>query len=144
MVLKFYKCGSEKNRLEKVLEDEIEIEGVLKDSCSLITPSVLVQNDIRKYNYVWIEEFGRYYYVNNVTVVKGKMFVVDLKIDVLMSYKDEIKEMSGIVSRLTGGSEYVERNIKVDVRKDYRKIEFPNDVFTKNGSYVLIGKGGYN
>lgn len=143
MVITLYKTVSEKIRIEKVLENEVELVGALRDASSVMSPSVLVQEDVIGYNYAYIEEFGRYYYINNITAMRNKAFVLDMKCDVLMSYKDEIMEMSGVVSRLTSGSPYAERNVVTSVKEKHKRLYFPDCPFTRNGTYVLIAKGGY-
>lgn len=143
MVITLYKTASEKIKLEKVLENEVELIGALRDASSVMSPSVLVQEDVIGYNYAYIEEFGRYYYINNITAMRNKAFVLDMKCDVLMSYKDEIREMSGVVSRLTSGSPYAERNVVTSVKEKHKRVDFPECPFTRNGTYVLIAKGGY-
>ena len=69
--------------------------------------------------------------------------MIELKVDVLMSFKDEIKELSGVVSRLTSGSPYANRDVLCSVKKEHRRIDFPATPFTEDGSYILIAKGGY-
>ena len=59
-----------------------------------------------------------------------------------MSFKDEILNMSGIVSRLTTGSPYVHRDVLCKVTETHKRIDFPATPFTRNGTYILIAKGG--
>ena len=79
----------------------------------------------------------------NVTVVRKNIFMIGLQVDVLMSFKTEIKELSGVVSRLTSGSPYADRDVLCSVKEGHRRIDFPETPFTKDGSYILIAKGGY-
>lgn len=138
-----YKTVSEKNRITKVLTDEVTLNGALRDASSVVSPSILVQQEVIGYNYAYIPEFGRYYFINNITAMRTHAFVIDLKCDVLMSFKDEIMEMSGVVSRLTDGSPYARRDVLCKVTETHRRLDFPETPFTRNGSYVLISKGGY-
>ncbi len=57
-----------------------------------------------------------------------------------MSFKNEIKELSGVVSRLTSGSPYAD-DVLCSVKETHRRIDFPETPFTKDGSYILIARG---
>jgi hypothetical protein len=143
MELLLYKTVDENSKLEKTLSEEVSLVGALKDGCSIVSPNIMIQTNPIGYNYAYIPEFGRYYFIKNVTVVRKNMFLVNLNVDVLMSFKDEIKELSGIVSRLTSGSPYANRDVLCSVKETHKRIDFPETPFTENGTYVLIAKGGY-
>lgn len=141
MDITFYVNNDERIRLVKSLKDGVILNGSLRDSSSIMKPVIMVERDVTGYNYCYIEEFGRYYYVNDVTIYRRNMFIVSLECDVLMSWSDEIKELSGVVSRLTSGSQYASRDVVTDVRTEHRVIEFSDSPFTENGSYILVAKG---
>ena len=143
MELFLYKTADENSKLEKTLSEEVSLVGALRDASSIITPSILIQSNPIGYNYAYIPEFGRYYYIKNITAFRKGAYIVDLKCDVLMSFKNEIKELSGVVSRLTSGSPYADRDVLCSVKEEHRRIGFPETPFTKDGSYILIAKGGY-
>jgi hypothetical protein len=136
-----YKTESERIKINKVLEGELELVGSLRDGSSITTPYILLQTNPVDYNYAYIPEFKRYYYINSMTVMRSKAFVIELKCDVLMTYKSEIMELEGVVSRLNTGSQYASRDIKTEVLEDTRRIDY-DYTFTEDGSYILIGKGG--
>lgn len=136
-----YKTVSERIKIDKVLEEELELVGSLRDASSITTPSILLQMNPVDYNYVYIPDFKRYYYINSITAMRNKAFLIDLRCDVLMSYSNEIKELEGVVSRLNTGSQYSTRQITTEVLEDTRRIDYDYS-FTEDGSYILIGKGG--
>lgn len=140
MQLKLYKSLDEKNRIRKTLTDELELNGALRDASSVMSPAILIQTEPLQYNYAYIPEFSRYYFINNITAMRNKAFLIELKCDVLMSYADDIMQLTGVVSRLTEGSEYSDSNVICDVRRKSRIIKFDTP-FTKNGSYILVAKG---
>lgn len=141
MRLLLYKTVDEKIKINKTLTDEVELNGALRDQSSIISPSILVQTEPLEYNYAYIPEFNRYYFINNIVAYRSKAFVLELKCDVLMSYKDEILELSGVVSRLNEGSEYANRDITTECREEHTKISFEKG-FTDNGTYILVTQGG--
>ena len=142
MNILLYKTTNANNDLNKTISDKVELVGALRDASSIIAPSILIQSNPIGYNYAYIPEFGRYYYIKNITAFRKGAYNVDLKCDVLMSFKDEILEMSGIVSRLTTGSPYVQRDVLCKVTETHKRIDFPATPFTRNGTYILIAKGG--
>ena len=142
MKILLYKTKNANNDLNKTINDKVELVGALRDSSSIIAPNILIQSSPIGYNYAYIPEFGRYYYIKNITAFRTKAYILDLKCDVLMSFKEEILNMSGIVSRLTSGDEYANRDIKTKCLETHRKIMFANTPFTVNGTYILIAQGG--
>ena len=51
------------------------------------------------FNYCYIPELRRYYYVSNIAIANSKLYAVSLSVDVLMSYKDEILRLSAFITR---------------------------------------------
>ena len=143
MKILLYKTKNANNDLNKTISDKVELVGALRDMSSIIAPSILIQSNPIGYNYAYIPEFGRYYYIKNNIAFRKSAFILELKCDVLMSFKEEILNMSGIVSRLTDGDDYATRDIKTKCLETHRRLDFPETPFTRNGSYILISKGGY-
>lgn len=143
MNILLYKTTNANNDLNKTISDKVELVGSLREASSIIAPSILIQSNPIGYNYAYIPEFGRYYYIKNITAFRKGAYIVDLKCDVLMSFREEILNMSGIVSRLTDGDDYATRDIKTKCLETHRRLDFPETPFTRNGSYILISKGGY-
>ena len=50
-------------------------------------------------NYVYIEEFARYYFIKSVNIENNKLAVFDLECDVLMSFKADIHDLECVVAR---------------------------------------------
>ena len=143
MNILLYKTTNANNDLNKTTSAKVELVGALREASSVIAPSILIQSNPIGYNYAYIPEFGRYYYIKNITAFRKGAYIVDLKCDVLMSFKEEILNMSGVVSRLTDGDDYATRDIKTKCLETHRRLDFPETPFTRNGSYILISKGGY-
>ena len=57
-----------------------------------------IGNSLLTSNYAYITEFGRYYYITNIVCV-GDLFEVHMHVDVLMSFKGDIRSNSAVVSR---------------------------------------------
>lgn len=117
---------------ENYLTNALTLRGSLRESCSVITPSILIQltdnfnyviienpyNEVideqnsliftgeeisKKYlytfNYVYIPDFKRYYYVNDIISVASGLWRIELNVDVLMSYKREFLDIECLIGR---------------------------------------------
>lgn len=105
-----YNNSSESNRVDKsnYLTEVTTLRGTLRESTSLLTPSIKIYlTSLPAFNYVYIQAFNRYYYVTNITSVRMNLWQIDLKTDVLMSYKDSILLNTAIINR-TADSNYID------------------------------------
>jgi hypothetical protein len=50
-------------------------------------------------NYMYIPSFSRYYFINNVISINNEICEVHAHVDVLSTYKDEIRAQRAVVSR---------------------------------------------
>lgn len=53
-----------------------------------------------QWNYVYISDFNRYYYVTNIVWLSNNMWQITCAEDVLMSNKNKILELTGVATRL--------------------------------------------
>ena len=54
---------------------------------------------IFKINYVYIDEFERYYHVKNIECINNKLFRLYLEDDVLMSHKEQFTILNAVIER---------------------------------------------
>ncbi len=102
MTIEFYVNQSEKNRLDKTLVSAFNLNGELKEDCSIIDPVIKIAADVSSMasvNYLYIASFGRYYFINNVISINNDICEVHAHVDVLSTYKDEIRAQRAVVSR---------------------------------------------
>lgn len=100
MTINLYKTNSEVNKVIKVLTDELSLTGELRESSSVITPIIKIEDDdLTDYNYAYIPEFGRYYFITNITSVRNDLWEVAMRVDVLMTYATEIKANTAVIAR---------------------------------------------
>ena len=50
-------------------------------------------------NYAYIDEFERYFFVNDIIALNNRLFRFMLSIDVLMSHKDKFRQLEGFITR---------------------------------------------
>lgn len=103
-VIKLQKNLSPVNKVGKDITDVAIATGTLRDGTSIIDPivridSTLSDNMISDVNYAYIEEFGRYYLVTNIEIDNNRLWNVHMHVDVLETYKEQIKEQNAVVAR---------------------------------------------
>lgn len=141
MQINLYKTKSERIRIKKVLEDELVLNGSLRDQSSIITPTFALETNPIGYNYCYIPAFGRYYYIKNIVAVRKNLFQLQLKCDVLMTYQTEIYALQALIDREENtDTSYVDGDFVVDSRPLHEKIEFTSPFTEEN--YVLVALKG--
>ena len=102
MTIKLYNNLSDKIVVDKnITQQGSDVTGTLRENCSIIDP-VIKMSAIGTYllssNYAYISEFGRYYYITNIVCV-GDLFEVHMHVDVLMSFRGDIRSNNAVISR---------------------------------------------
>ena len=145
MTIELYISRNEKNVLNKNLPDPYLIEGNLKSETSITDPIIIVQEENPAlYNYAKISAFNRYYFITDIRSIRSNMWELKMHVDVLMSYKDQIKTCSAIIdtSERVGKNEYMSNDaFKITVKNKTDIINFSSG-FLDNGEYILITAGG--
>ena len=102
MTITLYKTTSEVNKVDKQLEQLAVLTGTLRESSSIIDPVFNISgidSYIADCNYAYIEEFGRYYFIQNIESINNGLWRLSLHVDVLMSYRNEIRNNYAIIER---------------------------------------------
>lgn len=143
-----YKTKSEKTALTKTMESGSKsYSGTLLNNSNVVDPSVLLHvgaDTIAKFNYMDIPDFGRKYFITEITALTTDTCMVTAHCDVLSTYASEIRGNSGIVGRATNmWHKYMNDNmIKVDSRPQIVTQMFNNGgyfVDTPSIALVVVG-----
>ena len=144
MTITLYKTSDENSRVVKTLTDNISMTGNIVEETNVISPSILISNieNIASYNYCFITEFGRYYYIKEIISVRNGIWRLNLRVDVLMTYSDGIKNLNAIVMRQQNQVNLLldDGYIPIQANQENSMISFPNS-FTKNLNYILAVSG---
>ena len=96
----FYNNNSEPEKIDKSLSSPITLHGNLKESTSIINPTIIINaNDCPNSNYMYISNFKRYYFINDITSVRNGLWEIKCHVDVLMSFKDDIRKCNALIER---------------------------------------------
>lgn len=100
MTIKLYRNLSEEIAVTKNITDEITYTGSLRSESSVIDPVILIEaSNLSDYNYAWIEEFHRFYFIRDISSVRTNLWRLTMHVDVLSTYAGYIKENNAIMSR---------------------------------------------
>ena len=82
-----------------------EFNCILKDGCGILNPTIKLDigrtSDPAAYNYAYISEFNRYYFIEE-WYFEDALWTASMRVDVLATYKSEIGSASLYVMRAAG------------------------------------------
>ena len=102
MTLNLYNCGDAPNVLHKNISVpqtvDVSANGVNTDF-GVTRPIITIAGNISGYNYAGIPDFGRYYFIDDIKVVRNGITQMTLRVDVLMSYSSAISALPCVAIR---------------------------------------------
>lgn len=143
MNVKLYINESNNNVLNKKITLISEDNILLKDNVDVYKPIIKIKKPLlNNCNYVYIEDFKRYYYITNKRSINTDVIELSLKCDVLMSFKNDILNSKGLIIKSENLiNDYINSDIYVnDVREKTHVINFKNG-FNDTPEFILITAG---
>ena len=140
MTIDFYKINDVRNRINKTLGIPYTINNVFfkSNNIDIIKPFLRLSRDMTQYNYCFIRELNRFYFIDDVAIENNGIKDYRLSIDVLMTYKTEIMgnkahiiESESVLN--ADNIEYFGKNNEV-----VSTFDFPRNPFGDNKTDVLI------
>lgn len=150
MTITLYKNFSDKRNLNKNLTEVKTVSATAKGDINIISPTLIIQYFSTDFNYCYISEFNRFYYVNSLTLLTGQRLQINLSVDVLMSYKEEIKNLTVNVLRYENIEPTFLTDSRIPLYSDtvQKVIEFPENIFNlenpsvNSKNFLLTVAGG--
>ena len=139
MQIQLFVNSSPKNKLNKEITLAKDIDGVLRDQASVLNPIILVKDVDTEFNYCYIPEFKRYYFLEGITRVLNGARILQLKCDVLMSFKDEILETKIMLARNTSEGSLITSQLARSVQSSVTLHEFDNPFTEQTTICVFAG-----
>lgn len=116
------------------------------NECDVMNPVFLLKYDssLVNYNYLRVQSWSRYYFINNVTVAPGGRIYLTCSEDVLMSNKDEILDLKAYSHRSQSSQEHylVDDKVPTLVTTFRTHLTFDNILNDNGFNYLLTVKGG--
>ena len=145
MDIKLYYNSSDNRCISKKLQNEFSIIGTLREETSIINPVIAIKNlSPIRYNYVYIPEFKRYYYINNIESVRKDLWKLYLQVDPLMSFKGDILALKVVAEKqslLENGDEYIDDGSLVSDNLMFKTVYNYSKGFNNTSEYILITAG---
>lgn len=129
MELKLYKTTDDDNVIGKELEFFKSIDINLKDSVDVSNPNLRLKlniDDVGTFNYAEIDTFNRKYFIRDIQNINNDVWLVRLECDVLETYKDDILNSYGNVTKDISTGDYQDISISSKVTKEF--IKYDSDV----------------
>lgn len=141
MVVKLYKTLSEDNKLDKelTLVREININLLIRSNVTAFDFSL--SGDTVDINYMYIPDFGKYYFLKSPTIERNGYTSFRAEEDVLMTYKSQIRQETGIILRQENeGNLYItDSTFPVENRNKTFFKNFPNGFSETINYYLIVG-----
>ena len=148
--MELYRNSSEQNRVDKskYLESAGVLNGILRDECDMVNPVIVIEyHKVPDFNYIYIPAFKRYYFLTKFEFVRKNAYRLYLHVDVLMSYKDGIKNLECLILR----NEYrynknISSSLPIVQNVDYYSKEVPLPLLSKEIIFTKLDDDdwGYN
>lgn len=140
MNIKLYSFTKRKNST-KIPTGGAIYTGTLKSNTSVVSPSIIFEfSAFPAYNYAYIQEFSRYYWITDKVQIANNVWQIDMKVDVLASYKTEIGDSSKYVLRSAVAYDGAITDLKYPTKTDVkfkRQTVAPFNNYTYATTYIL-------
>ena len=145
MEVQFYYNVSDARVINKNIIFGEVFEGQARDEVDIMSPIILFDTDeILRYNYAYIPEFQRYYNISDRNVLREGLCEVSFDVDVLMSFRADILNLSVVVDKQSmeeNGNEYIDDSSLVAENVMFQTVyNFPGG-FNSTGEFILITAG---
>lgn len=146
--VEFMNNSSPVEKIGKVITTGLTVtDVVLKRDTSILKPilHISTESDITGYNYMYISQFNRYYYIDDIVSIANNRWEVSSHVDVLQTYMDTILSNDAIIE----GTENKAVNkylpdpdaFVVNCKHKTDIVNFPSG-FLDTGEFILITAGG--
>ena len=142
MIINLYNNESAPNVINKQITLLLTLNGTLRGEANVVSPTIRIfATSLPAFNYAYIPEFGRYYYLRDMQIVRNEIIDLSLKSDPLKSFN--LNSITGIISEAQNiGNNYIEhRHFVRSVKSKTDILPFGSGLLD-SGEYILITAGG--
>lgn len=123
--------------------------GTLRGDCSFLHPVIALEKTTppfdNAYNYMYIPQFGRYYFINDIVTLSNGVWEIHADVDVLYSNYKDIYESKAIIAKsqdVNNSNMYLnDGSFVMDSHKFDQIVPFPSGL-SDSGHNILICAGG--
>ena len=139
MTVIFFKYNDIKNKINKTLENGLTVNDVvIQNDFDITAFELLIKNSnfSSEYNYCYIQDLGRYYFIESVEKMNGTIYRIRVSVDVLKSFSTQIENIQAIITK----SENPDDNFVDCEKSENYTSEVINltDNFNHSGNLILV------
>ena len=139
MTVIFYKYNGIKNKINKTLENGLTVNDVvIQNDFDITAFELLIKNNnfTSEYNYCYIQDLGRYYFIDSVERMNGTIYKIRLSVDVLKSFSTQIENIQAVITK----SENPDNDFVDCEKSENYTSEVINltDNFNHSGNLILV------
>ena len=139
MTVIFYKYNDIKNKINKTLSGGLTVNDVvIQNDFDITAFELLIKNSDfnSEYNYCYIQDLGRYYFIESIEKMNGTIYKIRLSVDVLKSFSTQIENIQAIITK----SENPDDNFVDCEKSENYTSEVINltDSFNHSGNLILV------
>ena len=151
MTIKTYRFLGDSRKIDKTLHDVFTYSNaVIVGDMSIQNPTISLQldsfTDVINFNYIYIPELRRYYYVVDSTILEDGFVQLQCKVDVLKSFKNDILGSTQYIDRqqnkctyqLPDGMYNIKSNRNLTIKNFGNVIIEPNENFLLQTSGKVV------
>ena len=151
MTIKTYRFLGDSRKVDKTLTPvETYSNAEIVTNMSIQTPTISLQldsfTDVINFNYIYIPELRRYYYVVDSTIREDGFVQLQCKVDVLKSFKTDILASHQYVERQENKCSYQvpDNGYAIKSNRNLTIKNFGNHIIVPNDDFILttFGKKG--
>lgn len=153
MEITLYTCSDDNSKCNKTLTNAKTVDVLLKDdNISLTDVSFIISafDGYTQYNYCYIPNFNRYYYINSMMINNGQSLTCTCHVDVLKTYYQQIIKLTALIYRQTTNANALiaDSMIQEQVNEMIQNVMFTGSelipqILPNNYSFVLSSYGTF-
>lgn len=133
-------------KIGKTIDAGTSYDCVLKADTSVLTPTIILCDtgvNLKGYNYMYIADFGRYYFIDDIVTKNNDVWEVSGHVDVLETYKNQLLDNQCVVKRQQNRyNTYLnDPEWKVYANENVVAYKFATTPFSKTLKFVLAVAG---
>ena len=151
MTIKTYRFLGDSRKIDKTLTlvrtySNADIVGDMSIQSPIISLQLDSFTDVINFNYIYIPELRRYYYVENSTIREDGFVQIQCRVDVLKSFKTDILDSTQYVDRQENKCSYQvpDNGYTIKSNRNLTIKNFGNPIIVPNDDFILttFGKKG--
>ncbi len=102
ITIDLYNVSDDNEKVNKTLGTAKEFtSSTIKEQTDVtnITLRIQTTDNLSGYNYAYVSEYGRYYFIDKIETTPTGYWVLSCRCDVLMSFKTQLLDLKGTVTR---------------------------------------------